>query len=72
MPFLHLLSYRSKITLAFSLLAFLGVFLVSSLFLYTGYQELRSSRLGSPLHPRRCMNTACNPLRCKTLRVLPA
>jgi signal transduction histidine kinase len=52
---LHLLSYRTKITLAFSLLAFLGVFLVSSLFLYTGYQELRSSRLTTGLRMAACL-----------------
>ena len=55
MPFLRRLSYRTKITLAFSLLAFLGVFLVSSVFLYTGYQELRSSRLTTGLRMASCL-----------------
>lgn len=55
MAWLRLLSYRSKITLAFSLLAFLGVFLVSSLFLYTGYEELRSSRLSTGLRMAACL-----------------
>ena len=55
MPLLHRLSYRTKITLAFSLLAFLGVFLVSGLFLYTGHQELRANRLATGLRMAGCL-----------------
>ena len=55
MLLLSRLSYRTKITLAFSLLAFLGVFLVSGLFLYTGHQELRATRLATGLRMAGCL-----------------
>ena len=49
------LSYRAKITLAFSLLALLGVTVLSALFLYTGYQEFRSTRIATSERMSSCL-----------------
>ena len=49
------LSYRTKITLAFSLLALLGVSVLSALFLHTGYRELRTSRIATSERMSGCL-----------------
>jgi two-component system NtrC family sensor kinase len=47
--------YRTKITLAFSGLTLLGVGLLSGMFLYTGYQELKLDRIATSRRMAGCL-----------------
>ena len=49
------LSYRAKLTLAFSALTLLGVSILGGLFVYTGYEALKNNRIATSRRMSACL-----------------